>query len=160
MSKSALIIGITGQDGSYLTEFLLSRGYKVCGLIRRRSARFLERVSRRTNAPYGLAKKILLAQSEAYWDQYGLNSIYPLPVNLYGPRDNFDLKTSHVIPALIRKCLEAKKEGRSTGRMLGRRQPDPRNSLCGGFCRGDSPCDGEIQQVGPGGRWDGRRNFD
>jgi GDP-L-fucose synthase len=61
-----------------------------------------------TNAPYGLAKKMLLVQSQAYRDQYGFKSIYLLPVNLYGPRDNFDLETSHVIPALIRKCLEAK----------------------------------------------------
>ena len=64
-----------------------------------------------TNAPYGLAKKMLLAQSQAYRDQYGFNAIYLLPVNLYGPRDNFDLETSHVIPALIRKCLEAKARG-------------------------------------------------
>ena len=61
-----------------------------------------------TNAPYGLAKKMLLVQSQAYRNQYGFNSIYLLPVNLYGPRDNFDLESSHVIPALIRKCLEAK----------------------------------------------------
>lgn len=61
-----------------------------------------------TNAPYGLAKKMLLVQSQAYRQQYGFNSIYLLPVNLYGPRDNFDLEASHVIPALIRKCLEAK----------------------------------------------------
>jgi len=60
-----------------------------------------------TNAPYGLAKKMLLVQSQAYRDQYGFNSIYLLPVNLYGPGDNFDLETSHVIPALIRKCIEA-----------------------------------------------------
>jgi GDP-L-fucose synthase len=65
-----------------------------------------------TNAPYGLAKKVLLVQSQAYRAQYGFNSIYLLPVNLYGPRDNFDLDTSHVIPALIRKCLEAKKAHR------------------------------------------------
>jgi GDP-L-fucose synthase len=64
-----------------------------------------------TNAPYGLAKKMMLVQSEAYRQQYGYNSIYLLPVNLYGPRDNFDLATSHVIPALIRKCLEAKGRG-------------------------------------------------
>ena len=64
-----------------------------------------------TNAPYGLAKKMLLVQSQAYRDQYGYNSIYLLPVNLYGPRDNFDLETSHVIPALIRKCVEAKQRG-------------------------------------------------
>src|SRR6266536_5370480 len=61
-----------------------------------------------TNAPYGLAKKMLLVQSQAYRRQYGFNSIYLLPVNLYGPGDNFDLDTSHVIPALIRKCVEAK----------------------------------------------------
>jgi GDP-L-fucose synthase len=61
-----------------------------------------------TNAPYGLAKKMLLVQAQAYRDQYGFNAIYLLPVNLYGPRDNFDLETSHVIPALIRKCLVAK----------------------------------------------------
>jgi GDP-L-fucose synthase len=66
-----------------------------------------------TNAPYGLAKKMLLVQSQAYRQQYGFNSIYILPVNLYGPRDNFDLETSHVIPALIRKCLEAKERGDS-----------------------------------------------
>lgn len=64
-----------------------------------------------TNAPYGLAKKMLLVQSQAYRQQYGFNSIFLLPVNLYGPRDNFDLETSHVIPALIRKCLEAKAQG-------------------------------------------------
>ncbi|MGB9521878.1 MAG: NAD-dependent epimerase/dehydratase family protein, partial [Anaerolineales bacterium] len=54
-----------------------------------------------TNAPYGLAKKMLLVQAQAYREQYGFNAIYPLPVNLYGPRDNFDLETSHVIPAMI-----------------------------------------------------------
>ncbi len=60
-----------------------------------------------TNAPYGLAKKMLLVQSQAYRKQYGFNSIFLLPVNLYGPGDNFDPETSHVIPALIRKCVEA-----------------------------------------------------
>ncbi|HBR16170.1 MAG TPA: GDP-fucose synthetase [Deltaproteobacteria bacterium] len=60
-----------------------------------------------TNAPYGLAKKMLLVQSQAYRMQYGFNSIYLLPVNLYGPRDNFDPKSSHVIPALIKKCVDA-----------------------------------------------------
>ncbi|MGC8951287.1 GDP-L-fucose synthase family protein [Chloroflexus sp.] len=64
-----------------------------------------------TNAPYGLAKKMLLVQGEAYRQQYGFNSIFLLPVNLYGPRDNFDLETSHVIPALIRKCIEAAERG-------------------------------------------------
>lgn len=60
-----------------------------------------------TNAPYGLAKKMLLVQGQAYRDQYGFNAIYLLPVNLYGPGDNFDEKSSHVIPALIKKCVEA-----------------------------------------------------
>ena len=61
-----------------------------------------------TNAPYGLAKKMLLVQSQAYRQQYGFNAIYLLPVNLYGPGDNFDLESSHVIPAIIRKCIEAR----------------------------------------------------
>jgi len=60
-----------------------------------------------TNAPYGLAKKMLLVQCQAYREQYGTNAIYLLPVNLYGPGDNFDLQTSHVIPAMVRKCVEA-----------------------------------------------------
>jgi GDP-L-fucose synthase len=64
-----------------------------------------------TNAAYGLAKKMLLVQSQAYREQYGYNSIYLLPVNLFGPEDNFDLDTSHVIPALIRKCVEATETG-------------------------------------------------
>lgn len=64
-----------------------------------------------TNAPYGLAKKMLLVQSQAYRQQYGYNSTFLLPVNLYGPGDNFDLETSHVIPALIRKCIEAQERG-------------------------------------------------
>jgi GDP-L-fucose synthase len=64
-----------------------------------------------TNAPYGLAKKMMLVQSEAYRQQYGFNSIFVLPVNLYGPRDNFNLQTSHVIPALIRKAIEAGERG-------------------------------------------------
>jgi len=61
-----------------------------------------------TNAPYGLAKKMLLVQAQAYRQQYGFNAIYLLPVNLYGPGENFDPQSSHVIPAIIRKCLEAK----------------------------------------------------
>jgi GDP-L-fucose synthase len=64
-----------------------------------------------TNAPYGIAKKALLVMCQAYRQQYGLNAIYVLPVNLYGPRDHFDLKNSHVIPALIRKCVEATDRG-------------------------------------------------
>ena len=62
-----------------------------------------------TNAPYGLAKKMMLVQSQSYREQYGFNSIFVLPANLYGPFDNFDLETSHVIPALIRKCVEARR---------------------------------------------------
>jgi GDP-L-fucose synthase len=67
-----------------------------------------------TNAPYGLAKKMLLVQAQAYRQQYGYNAIYLLPVNLYGPRDNFDPDSSHVIPALIKKCVEARRAGRPT----------------------------------------------
>ena len=64
-----------------------------------------------TNAPYGVAKKALLVMCQAYRQQYGLNGVYLLPVNLYGPRDNFDLHSSHVIPALVRKCVEARDRG-------------------------------------------------
>jgi GDP-L-fucose synthase len=64
-----------------------------------------------TNAPYGLAKKMLLVQAEAYRRQYGFNAIFLLPVNLYGPGDNYDPESSHVIPALTRKCLEAMERG-------------------------------------------------
>src|SRR4029077_92552 len=64
-----------------------------------------------TNAPYGVAKKMLLVQLQSYRQEYGTNGIYLIPVNLYGPRDNFDLDSSHVIPALIRKCIEARQAG-------------------------------------------------
>ena len=67
-----------------------------------------------TNASYGLAKKMLLVQAQAYRQQYGFNAIYLLPVNLYGPGDHFDLEASHVIPALIRKFLEAREQGKTT----------------------------------------------
>lgn len=76
-----------------------------------------------TNAPYGLAKKMMLAQSQAYRQQYGFNSIVLFPVNLYGPRDNFDLETSHVIPALVRKCASAKEEGRASITLWGDGSP-------------------------------------
>lgn len=66
-----------------------------------------------TNAPYGLAKKMMLVQSQSYREQYGFNAIFLLPANLYGPGDNFDLESSHVIPALIRKCIEARDAGES-----------------------------------------------
>jgi GDP-L-fucose synthase len=72
-----------------------------------------------TNAPYGLAKKMLLVQSQAYRQQYGFNSIYLLPVNLYGPRDNFDLCSSHVIPALIRKFVHAVQQDEATVEVWG-----------------------------------------
>ncbi|MCE5297472.1 MAG: GDP-L-fucose synthase [Methanoregulaceae archaeon] len=72
-----------------------------------------------TNAPYGLAKKMLLVQSQAYRRQYGFSSIYLLPVNLYGPGDNFDPESSHVIPALIRKFVEAVDEGRNSVEVWG-----------------------------------------
>ncbi len=76
-----------------------------------------------TNAPYGLAKKMLLVQAQSYREQYGFNAIYLLPVNLYGPRDNFNLETSHVIPALIRKCIEAKENGSSQVNLWGDGSP-------------------------------------
>ncbi len=76
-----------------------------------------------TNAPYGLAKKMLLVQSQAYRQQYDFNSIFLMPVNLYGPRDNFHPDSSHVIPALIRKCLEAKAENASSIEVWGDGSP-------------------------------------
>lgn len=76
-----------------------------------------------TNAPYGLAKKMMLVQSQAYRQQYGFNSIVLFPVNLYGPRDNFDLETSHVIPALIRKCVAAKDAGQASMTLWGDGSP-------------------------------------
>jgi GDP-L-fucose synthase len=76
-----------------------------------------------TNAPYGIAKKLLLVQSQAYRQQYGMNSITLFPVNLYGPRDNFDLKTSHVIPAMIRKFVEGREQGRASVELWGDGSP-------------------------------------
>lgn len=76
-----------------------------------------------TNAPYGIAKKALLTQSRAYRKQYDFNSIYLMPVNLYGPRDDFDLESSHVIPALIRKCIEAREQGEETIMAWGSGEP-------------------------------------
>lgn len=72
-----------------------------------------------TNAPYGLAKKMQLVQLQAYRQQYGMDGIFLLPVNLYGPRDNFDLASGHVIPAIIRKCVEAKERGDATVTLWG-----------------------------------------
>ena len=76
-----------------------------------------------TNAPYGLAKKMLLVQSQSYRDQYGFKSIFLMPVNLYGPGDNFDLSSSHVIPALIKKCLDANESNRDDITVWGRGTP-------------------------------------
>jgi GDP-L-fucose synthase len=76
-----------------------------------------------TNAPYGLAKKMLLVQAQAYRAQYGMNVVYLLPVNLYGPHDNFDLESSHVIPAMIRKFVEARDRGEPRVTMWGDGSP-------------------------------------
>src|SRR4051794_6175239 len=76
-----------------------------------------------TNAPYGIAKKALLVQAQSYREQYGMNAIYVLPVNLYGPHDNFDLQSSHVIPAMIRKFLEAQDRGESSVTVWGDGSP-------------------------------------
>ena len=82
-----------------------------------------------TNAPYGLAKKMLLVQSQAYRQQYGFNSIYLLPVNLYGPGDNFDPESSHVIPALIRKCIEAIVKAETEQKRISQPQPLPKSVI-------------------------------
>ena len=88
-----------------------------------------------------MAKKALLVQCQSYREQYGLNAIFLLPVNLYGPGDNFDLESSHVIPALIRKCVEARRSAPPRSSAVGRRLPDPGVSLCRGrrrrHCAGD-----------------------
>jgi GDP-L-fucose synthase len=76
-----------------------------------------------TNAPYGLAKKMLLVQAQAYRQEYGFNCVYVIPTNLYGPGDNFDLETSHVIPAIIRKCLEGKADGLDEVELWGTGEP-------------------------------------
>ena len=89
-----------------------------------------------TNAPYGLAKKMLLVQSQAYREQYGFNSIYLLPVNLYGPRDNFNLETSHVIPALIRKMIEAEDRGEDEVVLWGDGSPTREFFYAGDAARG------------------------
>jgi GDP-L-fucose synthase len=106
--------------GIQLMEFARQRGIEkfvatgtICAYPKYASIPFKESelwngYPEETNAPYGLAKKMLLVQAQSYRKQYGFNVIYLLPVNLYGPRDNFDLQTSHVIPALIRKFVEAK----------------------------------------------------
>lgn len=89
-----------------------------------------------TNAPYGLAKKMMLVQTQAYRQQYGFNGIFLLPVNLYGPRDNFDLHTSHVIPALIRKVRRGEERRSRRDRFMGRRHADARVPVRRGRRRG------------------------
>lgn len=89
-----------------------------------------------TNAPYGLAKKMLLVQAQAYREQYGYNAIYLLPVNLYGPHDNFNLETSHVIPALIRKMVEAQQRGDATVTLWGDGSPTREFFYAGDAARG------------------------
>src|SRR3954452_19821677 len=88
----------------------------ICAYPRLAPVPFLERdlwngYPEETNAPYGIAKKMLLVQGQAYRQEYGFNAVHLLPVNLYGPFDNFDPRSSHVIPALIRKCVEAAERG-------------------------------------------------
>jgi len=89
-----------------------------------------------TNAPYGLAKKMLLVQAQAYREQYGFNAIYLLPVNLYGPRDNFNLETSHVIPALIRKMIDAVDQGEEEIVLWGDGSPTREFFFAGDAARG------------------------
>jgi GDP-L-fucose synthase len=85
-------------------------GYPKFASVPFRETDFWDGYPEETNAPYGIAKKALLVGAQGYREQYGLNAIFLLPTNLYGPRDNFDLETSHVIPALIRKMLESPEE--------------------------------------------------
>jgi GDP-L-fucose synthase len=89
-----------------------------------------------TNAPYGLAKKMLLVQAQAYREQYDFNAIYLLPVNLYGPRDNFNLETSHVIPALVRKMIEAQQRGDQQVTLWGDGSPTREFFYAGDAARG------------------------
>ena len=97
-----------------------------------------------TNAPYGLAKKMLLVQLQAYRQQYGFNGIYLTPVNLYGPRDNFDLESSHVIPALTRKCLRGEGNAGRRDHGLGNGKCDTRIFVRGRRRRSHRDRGGEI----------------
>ena len=99
-----------------------------------------------TNAPYGIAKKLLLVQSQAYRAQYGFNSVVLFPVNLYGPRDNFDLTTSHVIPAMIRKCVTAREQGAAEVTPVGRRLAHPRVPVRRRRRRGAAAGGGTLRQ--------------
>ena len=91
-----------------------------------------------TNAPYGLAKKMLLVQGQAYRAQYGFNAIHLIPVNLYGPGDNFDPASSHVIPALIKKCVDARNAGADHIDVWGTGQPPGSSSTSRTPLRGSS----------------------
>ena len=108
-----------------------------------------------TNAPYGLAKKMLLVQAQSYREQYGFNAIYLLPVNLYGPGDNFNLETSHVIPALIRKMIEAEQRGDHQVVLWGDGSPTREFLYVGDAARGiclaaERYSDGEPVNLGSG----------
>ena len=103
-----------------------------------------------TNAPYGLAKKMLLVQAQAYRQQYGFNAITLLPVNLYGPRDNFDPESSHVIPALIRKAIEARNAQRDSHRGLGYRRRIARIPVRPRCGAGHRPGRRAVRQAGAG----------
>ena len=99
-----------------------------------------------TNAPYGLAKRMLLVQGQAYRQQYGFNAIYLLPVNLYGPGDNFDPRSSHVIPALIKKCVDADRDRRGPHRRLGYGVGLSRVPVRGRRRRGDRSRGGAVRR--------------
>ena len=113
-----------------------------------------------TNAPYGLAKKMLLVQGQAYRQQYGMNVVHLLPVNLYGPRDNFDPALSHVIPALIKKCQDALDSGADSHRGLGHGQGLARVPLRGGRGARDLHGRRELRRLGAGEPGSGLRDHD
>ena len=113
-----------------------------------------------TNAPYGLAKKMLLVQAQAYRQQYGFNAIYLLPVNLYGPGDNFDPETSHVIPALIRKFVEAQDAGAEQVDAVGHGLPHPRVPLRRGRRPRHRAGDRALRRPRAGQPGRGRRDLD
>jgi len=102
-----------------------------------------------TNAPYGIAKKALLTQSKAYRKQYDFNSIYLMPVNLYGPRDDFDLESAHVIPAIIRKCLEARDRGDDSITAWGTGEPTREFLYVADAARGILDATEELNRSGP-----------
>jgi GDP-L-fucose synthase len=115
-------------------------GYPKFAPVPFREADFWDGYPEETNAPYGVAKKSILVGAQSYREQYGTNAIFLLPTNLYGPRDNFDLETSHVIPALIRKMIESREAGSDAGEAAAARPED----------RGASGAPGEIALWGDG----------